>query len=343
MAMSPKVSVIIPCYKAEEFLDECVESVLAQTLQDFEIILVDDESPDRVPEMCDAWVARDARIRVLHKTNEGLGMACNSGLDVAKGRYVAFLDSDDWVDSEMYEAMYVAAEQYKAQMVFSGLKRVGEDGRLIRKLTHKEQLIICRGRNEVDTLACDMVASEPHIAEERSLQMSAKVVLYCRDTIEKHRVRFVSEREIISEDLHFNISMLACSSCVCVLPSYFYNYRCRNGSITQQINPAQFDKIKHLYGYALRKYKELGISGDMEERLMRLFVGYTRQYTRMLCRSRAFAGSKIRIMQSIVRDSLWKEIWVRYPICKATWSHKIYLWLMYKRCAIILVFLLRCR
>ena len=88
-----------------------MNSLVEQTLEDIEIILVDDVSPDRVPEMCDKWASKDHRIKVIHKkTNEGLGYARNSGLDIATGEYVAFIDSDDYVDNKMYEMLYNEAK-----------------------------------------------------------------------------------------------------------------------------------------------------------------------------------------------------------------------------------------
>ena len=93
--MNELISVIIPVYKVEDYLTACVESVLAQTYQAFEIILVDDGSPDRCPQMCDEFAARDSRIRVIHKPNGGLSSARNAGIDAAKGDYLAFIDSDD--------------------------------------------------------------------------------------------------------------------------------------------------------------------------------------------------------------------------------------------------------
>ena len=99
--MSPKVSIIVPIYNVERYLDRCIQSLANQTLHDIEIILVDDESPDNCPVMCDVYEARDSRIKVVHKKNGGLGMACNSGLEVAKGEYVAFCDSDDWLEQNL--------------------------------------------------------------------------------------------------------------------------------------------------------------------------------------------------------------------------------------------------
>lgn len=97
-----KLSIIIPVYRVEATLDRCIESVLGQAIDDFEVILVDDGSPDNCPRMCDEWVQRDPHIRVIHQKNGGLSAARNSGLDVAQGNYITFVDSDDYIGPETY-------------------------------------------------------------------------------------------------------------------------------------------------------------------------------------------------------------------------------------------------
>lgn len=102
----PKISVIVPVYRVEDYLNRCVKSVLAQTFNDFELILVDDGSPDNCPAMCDAWAESDDRIKVIHKENGGLSDARNAGLDIAAGEYVSFLDSDDYFHPQILQALY---------------------------------------------------------------------------------------------------------------------------------------------------------------------------------------------------------------------------------------------
>lgn len=102
----PEISIIVPVYKVEKYLDRCIESIRKQTFKDFEVILVDDGSPDRCPELCDAWSRRDSRIRVIHKENGGLSSARNAGLEAARGSYIGFVDSDDWVAEDIYELLY---------------------------------------------------------------------------------------------------------------------------------------------------------------------------------------------------------------------------------------------
>ena len=115
-----KISVIVPVYKVEKYLDRCVESIVNQTYKNLEIILVDDGSPDNCPAMCDAWIEKDERIRVIHKENGGLSSARNAALDISTGEYVCFVDSDDWIDSDMIEVLVRCVSEKKADVAMCG-------------------------------------------------------------------------------------------------------------------------------------------------------------------------------------------------------------------------------
>lgn len=107
------VSIIVPVYKVEKFLPKCIESVLNQTYTDFELILVDDGSPDKSPEICDKYAELDKRVVVIHQKNAGVSAARNAGLENAKGEYIGFVDPDDWIAPKMYEQMIFAMEGSK--------------------------------------------------------------------------------------------------------------------------------------------------------------------------------------------------------------------------------------
>ena len=123
-----KISIIVPIYKVQDYLDECIESIINQTYSNIEVILVDDGSPDRCPQMCDEWAKRDSRIRVIHKKNGGLSSARNAGLDVANGEYISFVDSDDFICSDALQNLYDRIKDDKSIGITSGLVYRYQDG-----------------------------------------------------------------------------------------------------------------------------------------------------------------------------------------------------------------------
>ena len=118
--MSELISVIVPIYNMEQYLEQCLDSIICQTYTDLEIILIDDGSTDSSGEICDRYALQDRRIMVLHQENQGLVMARRMGLSVARGKYVGFVDSDDWIEPEMYEYLYGKIREHQAQVVTSG-------------------------------------------------------------------------------------------------------------------------------------------------------------------------------------------------------------------------------
>ena len=124
----PLISVIIPVYKVEKYLDQCVQSVVGQTYQNLEIILVDDGSPDNCPRMCDRWCEKDHRIRVIHKQNGGLSDARNYGIRESHGEFISFIDSDDWVPPDMVMELYEACDRFHAEMSICQFEIVYQNG-----------------------------------------------------------------------------------------------------------------------------------------------------------------------------------------------------------------------
>lgn len=322
-----KVSIVVPCWGVEKYLDHCVDSLANQTLKDIEIILVDDESPDRVPEMCDEWALKDSRIKVIHKKNGGLGMACNSGIEAATGEYIAFCDSDDWVDIEMYETMYHAAIKYHADMVFSGLKRVDMEDNPCGWLTHPKEFRLLTTREEINSLSRDMITSPPSVRSENLIQMSAKCVLYRRDVINQYNLRFVSERQIPSEDLHFNLHVMAKSNILCVLPYRFYHYRCNTNSITKKHNEISADRFNRSikrYEYTIAECEELKIGGDYETRCQRMLLGSARLLISSLINTPGTFSKKKKAVIGVCSSPLLKTTIDKYPVSKMPVVHRLF-------------------
>lgn len=137
----PLISVIVPIYNVEKYLDRCIESIVNQTYKNLEIILVDDGSPDNSPKMCDDWAKKDRRIIVIHKENGGLSDARNAGIDIAKGEYIGFVDSDDWIDKNMYKILYTNLIKYEADLSCCEIIRVkNENHSNFRRYNNKIEL-----------------------------------------------------------------------------------------------------------------------------------------------------------------------------------------------------------
>lgn len=293
----PKVSIIVPIYNVEKYLDRCMDSLLNQTLMDIEIIMVDDGSPDNCPKMCDEYAKNDNRVKVVHKKNGGLGFARNSGLDVATGEYVAFVDSDDYVGLDMYKTLYDKAEVDKCDAVFCGFRTEVRQNKWIYS-DEVDADKLWRGK-DVQVFMLDMIASGAGVKAERLYQMSVWHSIYNRSIIEENHLRFVSEREVASEDIPFQVDFLSKANIVVYVSKTFYSY-CLNGtSLTATLKPEKYARYKQLRACLLSK------SSDAEyvSRVNRLFIGYTRSYLYDIMNSTW--KNKKDMLRQIQSDDIW--------------------------------------
>lgn len=228
-----RVSVIIPVYNVEKYLRECVDSVLAQTYENIEVILVDDGSPDSCPAICDEYAAHDARVRVIHQENRGLSAARNAGLSIAVGAYVAFVDSDDVISPIMYEQLVTAIESENADMA------VCEYARDIAGLdTREEPPESYHCFNSYDECLA-MMTCAPSV---RKITWTGVLVwnkLYRRELI-KHK--FNSEC-LIGEDLDFNLHYIRECKRAVLVPRALYMYRNNENSVMNTYNRAKNDAV----------------------------------------------------------------------------------------------------
>ena len=162
----PTVSIIVPVYNAAPFLSKCIESIVNQTYRDIELILVDDGSSDNSPKICDSFAAHDARIRVIHKENGGVSTARNAGLDVATGEYITFVDSDDYIESNMYEKMMEIIRKYSCDIVMCDCMK--EYGNLQMLYTHN----IRPGFYDIDQLKSEYY---PHLLMMENVEYPATI------------------------------------------------------------------------------------------------------------------------------------------------------------------------
>lgn len=241
------VSVIVPVYRTERYLAQCVDSLLAQTHSNLEIILVDDESPDRCPQICDAYAARHENIRVIHKQNEGAAFARKTGLAAAAGDYVLFLDGDDWIDCDTVDQCLKTALRDNADCVMFGYVREYSAKSIPTPLFPH-------------AFSYDRIQSEERVhrrlvglkgEELREPQKVDNLVSFCMRLMRAEAARkgrFVSERETgTSEDTIFNLYAL--DGCrISYIDRCFYHYRRSDAqSITMAYKPDLADKWDTLY------------------------------------------------------------------------------------------------
>lgn len=319
----PKVSVIIPVFKVEQYLKECVESIRKQTLNDIEIILVDDESPDGCPLICDYYAKEDPRIKVIHKKNGGLGFARNSGLDIATGEYVAFLDSDDYELRDTYETIYNLASSTNSDVVY--YRFIDENNQSVDK---KQEVF----ENErIRGLMLDMVANPPESKNERNVQVSSCLGLYKRELLQIYNIRFHSERELISEDLIFNLDVLFKANKVLLTNHQFYFYRVTPNSLTHALRRDRHSRNKQFYNYISQKMAEMGFGERGQQRCSRQFIGYTRSTIFIICRSNMSFSEKREWTLEICNDDIWNNICQSFPYNRLPLKYRIFFICMCKR------------
>lgn len=242
----PKVSIIVPVYNVERYLERCIDSLRNQTLTDLEIILVDDASADGSPALCDKAAAEDSRIKVIHKENQGAGMARNAALSLATGEYIGFVDSDDYVAPEMYETLYRIAKKYESDLVMSGVLYVdgtmfGKEGTCDRK-TYFERDTQFVTKEDIRKIKLGIVGAKPEVEDDSQYGMSIWKNLFRHKVIQENNLVFQSEREMLSEDALFMIDFLSCCNKVTGINQAFYHY-CRNEeSISKSYKKDRFEK-----------------------------------------------------------------------------------------------------
>lgn len=319
------VSIIVPCYKVEAFLDRCMNSLLNQTMRNIEIILVDDGSPDICPQLCEDYANKDSRVRVIHKKNQGLGLARNSGLEIAKGEYVAFVDSDDFVSTNMYESMYMEAKEHHVDAVFCNFFTEQPNGTWHN--SGEVKVNTNWSGNMVRKFMLDMIASPPHISSERLYQMSVWHAIYKRSIILKYDLKFLSERVVGSEDIPFQIDFLKNANSIAYIQNPFYYY-CYNGkSLTTNYKMDMFERYKNLYRILREKTAE--IPGALV-RVNRFFIGYSRYCIRHIAVLDKQEGKVT--LEELLGDEIWIQVNRKFKPSYLPVKQRIFYWLTLHKC-----------
>ena len=259
----PKVSIIVPVYKVEKYLSRCIDSILGQTFRDFELILVDDGSPDRCGEICDEYAE-----------NGGVSSARNTGIDKASGEYIMFVDSDDYIDLNMLEDMLIYAG---SDLILSGLKYVDNNGNIIREFTS----------NEVEKIGLKEFVREFYINMDEKFLLSGPVnKLFRKELMDLYLVRYDEEFSICEDGLFVVDFLMRCRNVSCVDKSYYNYVQYGTGTLMCGYNSNAIKACELLHAAKLDLLNHCGIFDDVqwkaiEKRGYRAFVSFFSQiYTR---------------------------------------------------------------
>lgn len=331
------VSIIVPVYNVEQYLRECIQSLVNQTYSNIEIILVDDGSQDTSGKICDELKKEDWRIKVIHKENAGLGYARNSGLDIAQGEYVTFIDSDDVADDTLVESLMQGIHANKADTCIGGFKRITEDGKIAYEEKYEKRTYV--GSEVYQGLFARMLGSD--VDKHDAIRMSVWNVLYSMKIIKDNDIRFPSERVLISEDIIWDSQYYKYSSSAAIIESTAYKYRITPGSLTQKYKPNKFKMICKLYDILCEKVES---NPNMKMRLQRQFFVNLRDCIHQEKQSVSKCKRKVYIhrVNEILNDDKVRQVVNEYPISKIQFKPRMFILLVKYKLSWIIVMLNDC-
>lgn len=319
-----KVSIIVPIYNVEKYLHRCVDSIINQSYKDLEIILVDDESPDKCPEMCDEYAKQDSRVKVIHKKNGGLGYARNSGLEIATGEYVAFIDSDDYVEPDMVEKLYADCVENNLDAIFADFYVDGNEN--FKKNPTFDKFY--DSPSLMEEIRLDMVGAEPNNPSCSKIQYSVWRGLYSLSIIKKNNIVFPSEREFISEDIVFNLNFLFYSYKVKTISGKFYHYCFNNTSLTHSYRKDRWEKQIFLLTYINSRVKEFSNPKDFRLRIGRTALAYSKIAINQEVKRYQSVTEKLRKIKKIITTPVFLRFLEDYPISRLPIKWRIYAYLV---------------
>ena len=255
------VSIVVPIYNVEKYLPQCIDSIINQTYQNIEIILVDDGSPDNCGKICDDYANKDERIKVIHKENGGLSDARNYGIDVAIGKYIVFVDSDDYIDNKYIEILYNAIKTNNTRVSQCNILKVNDKGEALTKVGYLD--------NQIKNGKCMIKDLYKGHTTENIVTCNK---MYEIELFENLRYPFGK----IHEDEYTTYKILYNTDKIAVINEYLYNYRQNQNSITgRKFNIKRLDKLE-AYDERMKFFEQKG-EKELYELTAKTYLGEIRE------------------------------------------------------------------
>ena len=252
-----KISIIVPVYNVEEYLEKCLESIINQSLKEIEIILVNDGSQDKSQEIIDNYKNKDERIKCIYQNNAGVSIARNAGLDIATGEYISFVDSDDTIDENMCSILYEKIVAEKSDIINCNYVKEYVDGKLSSPVIQFKELEL-----NLEEFGFTNFVKYRFLTYAYGCEVWGR--LFKREIIEDYNIRFDRIDEIYAEDLLFNLYYLLHTKKITIVDIPLYYYYQRSGSLMRSDNPYLTDKHLELVRRFEGKCKEYGNTVKVE-------------------------------------------------------------------------------
>lgn len=333
------IAAIVPVYNVEDYLNQCISSLIRQTIAFDRIVLIDDGSIDTSGTTCDYYASRHPNIDVIHKQNEGLGFARNTGLSALESDidYVMFVDSDDWLEPDALEHLLIKAVECQADCVIGGhtKKDSGDNTRFVQKLENR----VYEGSSIREELIPRLCGSAPGASD--SIPVSAWGSLFRLDVIQEYALHFPSEREMISEDFVFKFNFLLHARCVAISDFTQYCYRTNDASLSRSYRPDRFNASLQFYREVLRMIQRENLSDECITRLQKTLFIYLRtciKQERKAVSGKGFCEAK-RFVTDSLSDSTVREVISQYSPVHLRWRQRLFFELIRFRLSGVLLLL----
>lgn len=317
------VSVVVPIYNVEKYLDRCINSIVNQTYKNIQILLVDDGSIDKSLEICQKWERKDKRIEVIHKENSGLGMTRNVGLKKASGKYVCFVDSDDYINLSTIEKLVTKISEHQADVCYYGCIDVIDGNETIKSAPSRT---LFKGAAVQQEFAVKLLGNLPEEKEPLFSGMSACYAFYDNQFLKEHSIEFYSERDsYISEDLIFNLDVCSSAKVVTILPESLYYYVIRKkDSLRSTYRLDRFEKNKHMYNKLLEYSQAFKAGTEGIVRTQSYFLQMSIVCVKMEVLIKSNMHDCVKSIKNYAEDDVLTKILQKYPITKLSWKQKAF-------------------
>ena len=324
------ISVVLPVYNVAAYLERCIESIVNQTYRNLKILLIDDGSTDKSQEICRKWAEKDSRIRHIRKENQGLGMARNTGMEQACGKYICFFDSDDYVALDALEQCCALAEREQADVVTFGFCSVSKTGQVVKKRTPGPERLAYQGDAVREDFLPELMAPDTARGKDSGLWMSAWTSFFRLELLQTSGWQFVSERVVLSEDLYSLLRLYGFVQKVAVLPKALYYYCENETSLSRVYRPDRYARIKDCYDASMAVCRELGYSQEVRRRLAYPYLSNTIAAAKQISQSGLSWREKRRYLEAMLRDIHLHKVMEGAEVGRDTRSRKVLFFLFRK-------------